>query len=585
MTLISSEKGTVPVDSLSSSTVPRIKSFQKKTSSSSMDESYARSVFYQRTSSPSSSSQVNSPLLPPLSCSPSPTTTPTSSSNRSTEHHFYELTDVDQNKYCGYDKLSTARKEAYNFGSKAKAEDTTVEKRIKSPSPKVDCTTVSPPLSPPLTPAEINHLKHYNKEPLINISATVHNRRNAEYATIDLPDSASDSSRPSSLYDVPSRSLSQVSDKVPSNISEDQCLTYDVPRFNHSSMYDIPRSTHRESIPLTQRALPHLPTDYVNITLQEEADVSELYSEIPVHKNITKPNNVHDERSNTTVKSDGDVVQAKYDDGSLRPGQKLAQELAEEEGYILVNPATLPALSSPSADMTDDNNVDDEYIEVRRNVSNFKKVTGEANIDDHEYINISNSAQKLGNGYEEVQELRSFKKLSPTFDEPDTSFDIKLKDSNAEVYSHLDNKENIDQLNVEEVESQGAVSIPERKLIPVVQGSPDVNHVSLIRKRSLTIGDPLDTSKQPKKHTYVNVPDEQLPLGAIPPHPCTDGTNTVKKPMPLPRPSSKVDVQSVQRVQSVDPDPAESVSLLNICANTNNNCNSKVKTLIHQFSQ
>lgn len=92
------------------------------------------------------------------------------------------------------------------------------------------------------------------------------------------------------------------------------------------------------------------------------------------------------------------------------------------------------------------------------------------------------------------------------------------------------------------------LSIPEKLLVPTAVGSPDVgsDHPPRLRKRSLTVGDPLDGSvSEPKKHTYINIPDETLAKGFNPPRSYTDpcvGDKLIhvpdKKPMPLPRQSS-----------------------------------------------
>lgn len=565
LTLISSDEGATPVDPLHS---PRVKRFIKQVSSPTMEDS--SSTNYHRTSSPSYIHDTNGFL----SRSSSPNT-PTLVRN-ATDTHLYEVADRVQNGT--YDKLASARKEAHEYVS----EDGSVEKRIKSPSPKADGAT-APPISPPLTAVEINHLKHYNKEPLINTSATVHNRRNAEYIAIDLPDSASEGtdSRRGSLYDVPSKSTSHINEKL-SYIHEDQ---YDIPRI---SLYDVPRSTQRDSSHLSQRALPHLPTDYVNIILQNENE-NELYSEIADHRIVTESRSmidVHDTSTNETIQkssSDNSFIKAKSDDTTLRPGQKLAQELAEEEGYILVNPASLPVLRSPTSPKFDDTaEADDEYIEVRRNTADVKE--GSAVID-HDYINVPDRPPRHRNGYEEIEEFRIIKTASP-LDEPDLTFSdlnsspsahepTQLKDSATKLCSSLEHSEEdiqeIGKMLNEELQDS------EMKLVPVVLGSPDVKHVSIVRKRSLTVGDPLD-NKEAKKHTYVNVPDKQLPLDGLSPR--SNTVAIIKKPMPLPRPSIKVEDACL----SIDFEE-KLPKTFNINTNSNNNCNSKVKTLIRQFSQ
>lgn len=167
-----------------------------------------------------------------------------------------------------------------------------VVRRIKSPSPKEDAVD-GPLASPPLTKTEVKQLKQYNKEPLINKSATIHTKRNALYSEIDLLDSSSSesSSRPSSLHSILSNN----------SINSDQL--YDVPRGTtgaSSSNYDTLPPT-RPIIPErnsqdfpkghtlnnnSKRALPHLPTDYVNVnpaimTSKFVPQSDDLYSVIP----------------------------------------------------------------------------------------------------------------------------------------------------------------------------------------------------------------------------------------------------------------------------------------------------------------
>lgn len=112
-------------------------------------------------------------------------------------------------------------------------------------------------------------------------------------------------------------------------------------------------------------------------------------------------------------------------------------------------------------------------------------------------------------------------------------------------------------------------------LVPTVLGSPVENeHNQLIRKRSSTLGDILDT-KEPKKHTYVNVPDDAhtpLRTGSMKAL-ANEVPNKKKPPKPLPRPPSlRNNLPRQSSATVVDP-----------CSNGNNS-NNKVKELVRQFS-
>jgi hypothetical protein len=512
----------------------------------------------------------------------------------------YESADL-QN---GYDKLAMARQEAFDILAQQQNEDNTVEKRIKSPSPKSEGNG---PLSPPLTDTEISHLKTYNKEPLVNTSATVHNRRNAEYVTIDLPDTASEStdSRPGSeLYDVlPSRSE-----------QFDSSQLYDVPR---SSIYSVPRSSLNVRESMLQRALPHLPTDYVNVRLDFDND--DMYSEIP-HTNNTKStqelvnDNIHRPYHDDNAQSN--------DDTPLKPGQKLAQELAEEEGYVLVNPATLPALKSPPIvipprhqSVPDNDDDDDEYIIMQRSTNAIKSVQPpNKDVLHHEYVNVPNkdSVKRNSDGYEEVSEIREWKaNLDTAVDLHDLSLsssEITETNDDTEHTSLEQHEHNLISMSSKELtESENtstASNAPPIRTLSPVAFTFNTNHISCARKRSLTVGDALDANKDPKKHTYVNIPNEQLPGSSLPPRANTDSCISSKKPMPLPRPSLKISVTSslhdvvcdvpddqvtnhhmtnhmMTNTMTTPPPP----STINTNSNNNSNCQSKVKTLIRQFSE
>ena len=116
-----------------------------------------------------------------------------------------------------------------------------------------------------------------------------------------------------------------------------------------------------------------------------------------------------------------------------------------------------------------------------------------------------------------------------------------------------------------------AVTISQHsKCIPTALGSPDAEHTMILRKRSSTLGDILLDVKEPKKHTYVNVP-EDTPLG-ISPKSLTGDVPKNKPPMPLPRPQS---IKTMPRQASSN--------IMASCTNANNS-NNKVKSLVRQFS-
>ncbi|XP_019850652.1 PREDICTED: microtubule-associated protein 1A-like [Amphimedon queenslandica] len=405
---------------------PKLSTNKKFTSSLGTDDPFFGP---QRTHSSSSVSSLD------FGPTPSPTT-PTFKASKTSPRtsrlssHMYEdaekIPPKSSGSSGGYDRL---RKEESNPSSSTLTFSyDSVEKRIKSPSPK----DKSPPLSPALTEKEIKHIKKYNKEPLINKSETVHHRRNAEYNYIDIPHSETSSecgsidSRPNSslIYDTPSsRPVSNAE-----LLDSDRSSLYDVPPPSRpllSDTYDIPRSSLSlppSSTPITSRALPHLPNDYVNMRPQGNSFVMEdLYSVIPEPRS-----------TNATVLQSEMVDGGGKETGEL-PGQKLAQEMAEEEGYILVNPATLPALVSPppasrqslsrSDSKTPPLEMDNEYIEVRRQPV-VKTTLVSSGLDVpmsplpsndpapppvHHYINVpsrSPSQRKGTNPYEEITEVR-----------------------------------------------------------------------------------------------------------------------------------------------------------------------------------
>lgn len=405
---------------------PKLSTNKKFTSSLSTDDPFFGP---HRTHSSSSVSSLD------FGPTPSPTT-PTFKASKTSPRtsrlssHMYEdaekIPPKSSGSSGGYDKLK--KEESNPSSSSLTFSYDSVEKRIKSPSPK----DRSPPLSPPLTEKEIKHIKKYNKEPLINKSETVHHRRNTEYNYIDIPQSETSSecgsidSRPNSslIYDIPSsRPVSNVD-----LLDSDRSLLYDVPpppRPLLPDTYDIPRSSIAlppSSTPISSRALPHLPNDYVNMRHQGNSFVMEdLYSVIPEPRS-----------TNATVPWSESVDGSAQESGEL-PGQKLAQEMAEEEGYILVNPATLPALVSPpptsrqplsrSGSKTPPLEMDNEYIEVRRQPPVVKTTPVSSGMDVpmsplpsnnppppvHHYINVpsrSPSQRKATNPYEEITEVR-----------------------------------------------------------------------------------------------------------------------------------------------------------------------------------
>lgn len=332
----------------------------------------------------------------------------------------------------------------------------TVEKRVKSPSPKAMMATVetrSSSNSPPLTDTELSHLRHYNKEPLINTSNTIHNRRRAEYIYIDLPDSSSDctdsDSRPGSLYDIPTSNKPIDGRNSYDEVPPPRPLLPPPPishQKQHANIYNLPRKASTESLSPLNRALPHLPTDYVNVmfNLDKTALLTEdLYSEIPNPASIKdnqqlqpNPNNIPPNNPNispnnvpnVSLNSDKVVSQLQLE----VPGQKLAQELAEEEGYILVNPATLPAIVSPppTTDMpklSPGLTMDDEYIEIRRTGPDILVPPLARPLVKHEYVNVpSTSSKRDSDGYEEVTELRKVCPLKTSSQSPESHVPVDM---------------------------------------------------------------------------------------------------------------------------------------------------------------
>ena len=448
-------------------------------------------------------------------------------------------------------------------------------------------------------------------EPLVNKSPIVHVRRNAQYVDIDLPDSESEDtgSQPTSnQYDHPTSLVEQSIYDVPPPAIPLVQNTYDTPssiqRQSVENVYGVPRSTKS---PL-QRALPHLPTDYENISPPGQKIIGNrayvnvgrgetgLYMEVPLCKFQSKSmiNIYHDipERMESQL-----TIRRVESDQTTTAGERLAKELAEE-GYEFVKPALLPALMSPPPvsikpvlEVPDEEQETDEYIEVRRSKSpptdnDYLKVTGRSRrgkdgyevVDDklHKATSISIDKQHVNiprcrrwsDGYEDINELMKEMQPEPTLQESNNSHQDAVNNSEVMNETPLIIQSDISDDDVYiamhsadlQPDKSSPLSIPARTYIPTALGSPDAAHAMLLRKRSLTIGDPLD-NKEAKKHTYVNVPDES----SVPQRSFTGESIKKKPPMPLPRPTSSKDV------------------IINSGANENHS-NNKVQILVRQFS-
>ena len=344
------------------------------------------------------------------------------------------------------------------------------------------------PLSGTLTRNEVKQLKKFNKEPLVNISPTVHLRRKAEYIDIDLPDTASEGSGEGgfTLYDIPTskQSLYDVPPAprpllpVPGGNTYDipSQLIYDIPTSSRSTLphIDTPSAqstfTRPSSTSPTSRALPHLPTDYENVTLPPKKSVNGGYVNIGFHS--PKPNletglymevplNNRPPMTSQSLNSIySDIPEKLETQLSIRrvesdqqctvdSGIKLAKAL-EEDGYEFINPAMSPALKSPPV-ITDTVPEEDEnnlYIEVRQSqrrlVKNdsLDKVKGE-NVD---FFQVQSRSKRLSDGYEEisevVKELRE-RELTPPNTKPDKpTLNLKEAGSRGSATPPLEEREN-----------------------------------------------------------------------------------------------------------------------------------------------
>ena len=285
------------------------------------------------------------------------------------------------------------------------AEDSEVVRRIKSPSPKEDAID-GQPQSPPLTKTEVKQLKQYNREPLINKSATIHIKRNTPYTEINLPESFSSTS---------SRSNSFASDTL-----------YDVPRSNgNSAHYDTlpptrpalpehhPCESSKCHTPNTKRALPHLPTDYINIdpsTAGKFLPSDDLYAEIPDHiMNGTRPVSSVTSTPSSALRLVPSAGTISSRPGPLPPfrridsdpaigtplsmgGAKLFEEL-EEAGYEVFKAA--PPIRGRLLTHSTSSEKSDEYMEV--------KEQSLPSPEDNQYIEVTRSKPRTKNGYEVVK--------------------------------------------------------------------------------------------------------------------------------------------------------------------------------------
>ena len=468
------------------------------------------------------------------------------------------------------------------------------------------------------TKQEVRQIKQFNKEPLVNKSPIVlHAHRDAQYVDIDLPNSESEDtgSQPTfNQYDHPISLVEQPIYDVPPPAIPLVQNTYDIPssiqRQSIENVYGVPRSTKS---PL-QRALPHLPTDYENISPPGQKIIGNrayvnvgrgetgLYMEVPLAKFQSKSmiNIYHDIPE---IMESQLSIRRVESDQTTTAGERLAKELAEE-GYEFVKPALLPALISPPPvsikpvlEEPDEEQETDEYIEVRRSKSpptdnDFLKVTstmpgrsrrgkdGYEVVDDKlrkttnisidkQHVNIP-KCRRWSDGYEDINEL--MREIQPETTSQDSGNSHQDGVNNSEVMNEtplmkeLPNDISDDDVYIAmhsadlQPDKSSPLSIPKRTYIPTALGSPDAAHAMLLRKRSLTIGDPLD-SKEAKKHTYVNVPDES----SVPQRSFTGESMKKKPPMPLPRSTSSKDV------------------IINSGANENHS-NNKVQILVRQFS-
>lgn len=305
---------------------------------------------------------------------------------------------------------------------------------------------------------ELKKMKEFGKELLVNKSPTVHSNRKAEYIDIDLPDtSTSDDnssidSANSTIYDIPTNRQSH----------------YDVPTPSKEQTNDKPKGMNRStstssttSNPIS-RPLPHLPTDYVNVILSGPArtlptpgkgsgyvnigchpqkpviektemgmyvDVERIQSKSATNLYKDIPERIESQLTIRKVESDrspmptpGVGVTGRSSSTSPTPVSKTALELAEE-GYELINPATLPALvnspipsstvSTSSMDTLEEDDEDDEYISVTRSSTLLPtlirapsgKKSSDSSDTDGEFFQVRSRSKRASDGYEEIQDV------------------------------------------------------------------------------------------------------------------------------------------------------------------------------------
>lgn len=356
------------------------------------------------------------------------------------------------------------------------------------------------------TPSEIKQVKKLRREKLINDSPITHERRRAPYTEIVLPsdigsnpgssrgstgsesDTASLLAMPtgtdfvdgSQVYDIPTSQnpigLSATSSgekldhtRTPSPVEQHYSVPSSLPAQHSRSpspsnphtptntTYDVPKSymqralspSSRKSPP--QKPLPHLPDDYVNITLKtlppalaiddqvyiniddNGMNGDDVYSEIPANVGVRGSgiselsNGKHPPHSGTTkadlyssndtpskaqlpsyhqphldAATPGGFQQFGSEDRIARKSETLARKLASE-GYEFVQPAKTPVVTSPKQTSPpifngQGNPITDEYV-VMQGPTITRKTTSmapphSAQLDgDNEYVTVQNQRQ------------------------------------------------------------------------------------------------------------------------------------------------------------------------------------------------
>ena len=289
------------------------------------------------------------------------------------------------------------------------------------------------------TKKEIKQVKKLQHETLINSSPVTHERRGAQYTEITLPSdsgsnlssrgsTSSESDPASNLYAVPSSipATSEFTDghlmyDIPSNTNPsglsvaharlartpsptDQVHNSRSPSPSNlsaptDSTYDVPRSSPSQKKTPPHKPLPHLPDDYVNVSLhttthqlptddQEymningKEQVDDVYSEIPAH--LSKPFLPSEARQPVDAGSDlySNIPETgPYNMGTLATSEQLEEQLARKSetlarnlassGYEYVQPAKTPPVMSPkrtTPPSTEGNPLTDEYIVMQGGV-------------------------------------------------------------------------------------------------------------------------------------------------------------------------------------------------------------------------